>query len=156
MSFRQFFEKSPDRRYLMFGGKGGLGKTTFSAAAAYHLAKQGKKVLMASLDVNRPAAQEQLRVLGEQVPGTFAEQVVVPAALVLLNNNVPALTTLAPAWLLVRVALVIQFTRLLEARICRRWPGALETVNWNLPPPGSKGDSSRSGVIRLKGLLNAT
>ncbi|MEN6473745.1 MAG: ArsA-related P-loop ATPase, partial [Syntrophaceae bacterium] len=25
----------------MFGGKGGLGKTTFSAAAAYYLAKQG-------------------------------------------------------------------------------------------------------------------
>jgi signal recognition particle subunit SRP54 len=29
-------------------------------------AKQGKKVLMASLDVNRPAAQEQLAILGEQ------------------------------------------------------------------------------------------
>jgi arsenite-transporting ATPase len=34
----------------MFGGKGGLGKTTFSAAAAYHLAKQGKKVLVFSVD----------------------------------------------------------------------------------------------------------
>jgi arsenite-transporting ATPase len=34
----------------MFGGKGGLGKTTFSAATAYHLAKQGKKVLVFSVD----------------------------------------------------------------------------------------------------------
>lgn len=34
----------------MFGGKGGLGKTTFSAAAAYYLAKQGKKVLVFSVD----------------------------------------------------------------------------------------------------------
>jgi arsenite-transporting ATPase len=34
----------------MFGGKGGLGKTTFSAAAAYYLAKIGKKVLVFSVD----------------------------------------------------------------------------------------------------------
>ena len=34
----------------MFGGKGGLGKTTFSAAAGYHLAKQGHKVLVFSVD----------------------------------------------------------------------------------------------------------
>jgi arsenite-transporting ATPase len=34
----------------MYGGKGGLGKTTFSAATAYWLAKQGKKVLVFSVD----------------------------------------------------------------------------------------------------------
>ncbi len=34
----------------MFGGKGGLGKTTFSAAAAYYLAKQGHRVLVFSVD----------------------------------------------------------------------------------------------------------
>jgi arsenite-transporting ATPase len=34
----------------MFGGKGGLGKTTFSAAAGYHLAKQGHRVLVFSVD----------------------------------------------------------------------------------------------------------
>ncbi len=34
----------------MFGGKGGLGKTTFSAATGYWLAKQGKKVLIFSVD----------------------------------------------------------------------------------------------------------
>ncbi len=36
--------------YIMFGGKGGLGKTTFSAATAYWLAAQGKKVLVFSVD----------------------------------------------------------------------------------------------------------
>ena len=36
--------------YIMFGGKGGLGKTTFSAATAYWLAKQGHKVLVFSVD----------------------------------------------------------------------------------------------------------
>jgi arsenite-transporting ATPase len=34
----------------MFGGKGGLGKTTFSAAVAYYLAKRGHKVLVFSVD----------------------------------------------------------------------------------------------------------
>jgi arsenite-transporting ATPase len=34
----------------MFGGKGGLGKTTFSAATAFWLAAQGKKVLVFSVD----------------------------------------------------------------------------------------------------------
>jgi arsenite-transporting ATPase len=50
MSLRETFEQNPDRRYIMFGGKGGLGKTTFSAAAAYWLAKRGKKVLVFSVD----------------------------------------------------------------------------------------------------------
>jgi arsenite-transporting ATPase len=36
--------------YLMFGGKGGLGKTTFSAATGFWLAEQGKKVLVFSVD----------------------------------------------------------------------------------------------------------
>ncbi len=36
--------------YVMFGGKGGLGKTTFSAATAFWLAQQGKKVLVFSVD----------------------------------------------------------------------------------------------------------
>jgi arsenite-transporting ATPase len=50
MSLRETFEKNPDRRYIMFGGKGGLGKTTFSAATAYWLARQGHRVLVFSVD----------------------------------------------------------------------------------------------------------
>jgi arsenite-transporting ATPase len=50
MSLKHIFEEYPERRYIMFGGKGGLGKTTFSAATAYYLAKQGKKVLVFSVD----------------------------------------------------------------------------------------------------------
>jgi len=50
MSLKQIFEEHPERRYIMFGGKGGLGKTTFSAATAYWLAQQGKKVLVFSVD----------------------------------------------------------------------------------------------------------
>ncbi len=50
MSLKQVFDEHPERRYIMFGGKGGLGKTTFSAATAYWLAKHGKKVLVFSVD----------------------------------------------------------------------------------------------------------
>jgi arsenite-transporting ATPase len=50
MSLRTAFDTNPDRRYIMFGGKGGLGKTTFSAATAYWLAKQGYRVLVFSVD----------------------------------------------------------------------------------------------------------
>src|SRR5919108_366603 len=44
------FQAHPERRYVMFGGKGGLGKTTFSAATAFWLAKRGKRVLVFSVD----------------------------------------------------------------------------------------------------------
>lgn len=50
MTLKRIFEEHPERRYIMFGGKGGLGKTTFSAATAYWLAQQGKKVLVFSVD----------------------------------------------------------------------------------------------------------
>ncbi|MBL8662507.1 MAG: signal recognition particle protein [Candidatus Odyssella sp.] len=52
---------------IMMVGLQGSGKTTSSAKLAVWLAKrEGKKTLLASLDVRRPAAQEQLRVLGAQ------------------------------------------------------------------------------------------
>jgi arsenite-transporting ATPase len=50
MSLRETFERQPERRYIMFGGKGGLGKTTLSATCAYWLARQGKRVLLFSVD----------------------------------------------------------------------------------------------------------
>ncbi|MCC6481467.1 MAG: signal recognition particle protein, partial [Sphingomonadaceae bacterium] len=51
----------------MLVGLQGSGKTTTTAKIAKRLKeKERKKVLMASLDVNRPAAQEQLAVLGQQ------------------------------------------------------------------------------------------
>lgn len=50
MSLQETFEQNKDRRYIMFGGKGGLGKTTFSAATAFWLAQHGHKVLVFSVD----------------------------------------------------------------------------------------------------------
>ena len=52
---------------IMMVGLQGSGKTTTTAKIAKRLTDRDKrKVLMASLDVRRPSAQEQLRVLGEQ------------------------------------------------------------------------------------------
>ena len=58
---------NPPVAILMLGLQGS-GKTTTSAKLAKRLVeKDRKKVLLASLDVRRPAAQEQLAVLGTQV-----------------------------------------------------------------------------------------
>ena len=58
---------SPPAPILMVGLQGG-GKTTTTAKLAKRLKeKSGKRVLMASLDMNRPAAMEQLAILGTQI-----------------------------------------------------------------------------------------
>ena len=61
------FAGLPPVVYMMVGLQGS-GKTTSTAKIAKRFVeKDKKKVLMASLDVRRPAAQEQLKVLGEQI-----------------------------------------------------------------------------------------
>ncbi|MFP4328728.1 MAG: signal recognition particle protein [Paracoccaceae bacterium] len=58
---------NPPAPILMVGLQGS-GKTTTTAKLAKRLSeREGKKVLMASLDVNRPAAMEQLQILGAQI-----------------------------------------------------------------------------------------
>ena len=58
---------NPPAPILMVGLQGS-GKTTTSAKLAKRLKeKNGKRVMMASLDVNRPAAMEQLAILGMQI-----------------------------------------------------------------------------------------
>jgi len=58
---------NPPAPILMVGLQGS-GKTTTTAKLARRLKeRQGKRVLMASLDVNRPAAMEQLAILGAQI-----------------------------------------------------------------------------------------
>ena len=58
---------SPPAPILMVGLQGG-GKTTTTAKLAKRLKERsGKRILMASLDTNRPAAMEQLAILGTQI-----------------------------------------------------------------------------------------
>lgn len=53
---------------ILMSGLQGSGKTTFASKLANYLqTKKGKRVMMAACDVYRPAAIEQLRVLGDQI-----------------------------------------------------------------------------------------
>ena len=52
---------------LLIAGLQGSGKTTFSGKLAQRLKSSGKQVLLTACDVYRPAAIDQLKVLGEQV-----------------------------------------------------------------------------------------
>ena len=61
--------KGPDTQsVILFLGLQGSGKTTSAAKLAARLKKDGRKPLLAACDLVRPAAVEQLRVLGEK-PG---------------------------------------------------------------------------------------
>ncbi len=80
MSLAEVFRKNPNRRYIMFGGKGGLGKTTFSAATAYWLAQQGKRVLVFSVDPQASLSdifQQDIYGKGavEIMPNLFAQEI---------------------------------------------------------------------------------
>ncbi len=52
---------------ILMAGLQGSGKTTFSGKLANYLKKQNRQVLLTACDVYRPAAIEQLKVLGEQI-----------------------------------------------------------------------------------------
>lgn len=60
-------EVSGDPAIILISGLQGSGKTTFSGKLANHLKKQNREVLLTACDVYRPAAIDQLKVLGEQV-----------------------------------------------------------------------------------------
>lgn len=60
---------------ILMAGLQGSGKTTHTAKLAAFLKKKGKSVMMAACDVYRPAAIQQLKVLGEQIEvPVFAEE----------------------------------------------------------------------------------
>ena len=52
---------------ILVSGLQGSGKTTFTAKLANLLTTQGRTVLLSACDIYRPAAIDQLKVLGEQV-----------------------------------------------------------------------------------------
>ena len=52
---------------IMLAGLQGAGKTTFAAKLAKFLKKQNEKLLLVGVDVYRPAAIQQLQVLGQQI-----------------------------------------------------------------------------------------
>lgn len=59
-------EASAPPTIFLMAGLQGSGKTTTSAKLGLKFTKDRKRVLLASLDTRRPAAQEQLKILGQQ------------------------------------------------------------------------------------------
>ena len=63
-----------DPAVILIAGLQGSGKTTFSGKLANMLKRQGKQVLLVACDIYRPAAIDQLKVLGGQIGvDVFAE-----------------------------------------------------------------------------------
>jgi signal recognition particle subunit SRP54 len=56
-----------DPAVILIAGLQGSGKTTFTGKLGYYLKKQNKNVLLAACDIYRPAAIDQLKVLGQQI-----------------------------------------------------------------------------------------
>ena len=56
-----------DPAIILISGLQGSGKTTFSGKLAKLLKSQGRQVLLTACDIYRPAAIDQLKVLGEQI-----------------------------------------------------------------------------------------
>jgi len=63
----QAINLKPDPAIILIAGLQGSGKTTFSGKLAQYLKKSGRNVLLVACDIYRPAAIDQLKVLGEQV-----------------------------------------------------------------------------------------
>ena len=73
---------------VLIAGLQGSGKTTFSGKLANLLKRQGKQVLLAACDIYRPAAINQLQVLGEQIGVEVYAEVNNKNAVEIANNAI--------------------------------------------------------------------
>ena len=65
----QYLRERPTLKYFFFGGKGGVGKTVFAAAAAIWLARQGRRTLLVSTNpVHSLTSLFERDMLGKHVP----------------------------------------------------------------------------------------
>jgi arsenite-transporting ATPase len=68
-SMTDYFRQREGLRYVFFGGKGGVGKTVMAATTAVHLARSGKRTLLASTNpVHSLSGALDQKVLGKATP----------------------------------------------------------------------------------------
>jgi arsenite-transporting ATPase len=73
-SMQRFLEKHSDLKYVFFGGKGGVGKTTLAGVTAVWLGGQGRRTLLASTNpVHSLSGLLDQEVLGKHTPVEGAE-----------------------------------------------------------------------------------
>ena len=68
-SLSQYLQARPDLKYVFFGGKGGVGKTVMAGVTALHLARRGKRTILASTNtVHSLSGLMDQNVYGKAVP----------------------------------------------------------------------------------------
>ncbi|MCX5996709.1 MAG: signal recognition particle protein [Chloroflexi bacterium] len=86
---------------VMLVGLQGAGKTTTAAKLALHLKQSNQKTLMVAADTRRPAAIEQLKVLGSQldIPVYFEDSVADPVHI--CRNSIRRAEEIAASWVII-------------------------------------------------------
>ncbi|MFT6971736.1 MAG: signal recognition particle subunit SRP54 [Roseivirga sp.] len=85
---KAIFDTKGDPAVILISGLQGSGKTTFSGKLANMLKKEGKQVLLTACDIYRPAAIDQLKVLGAQVGVEVYAEPENKSALEIANNAI--------------------------------------------------------------------
>ncbi|MFA5079191.1 MAG: signal recognition particle receptor subunit alpha, partial [Dehalococcoidia bacterium] len=86
---------------IMLVGLQGAGKTTTAAKLAFHLKQSGQKALLVAADTRRPAAVDQLKVLGGQldIPVYYEDVTVSPVQI--SRNSLARAEQLAASWVII-------------------------------------------------------
>jgi len=91
--------KSPS--IVMLVGLQGAGKTTTAAKLALHLKQAGQKTLLVAADTRRPAAIEQLHVLGKQLDIPVYSEDAKQDPVSICRNSIKKAEDLAATWVLI-------------------------------------------------------
>ncbi|MCX5993582.1 MAG: signal recognition particle protein [Chloroflexi bacterium] len=86
---------------IMLVGLQGAGKTTTAAKLAFHLKQSGQRVLLVAADTRRPAAIEQLKVLGGQLDIPVYHEDVTVSPLQISRNSIARGEEMAAAWVII-------------------------------------------------------
>lgn len=86
---------------IMLVGLQGAGKTTTAAKLAFHLKQTGQRVLLVAADTRRPAAIEQLKVLGGQLDIPVYHEDVTVSPLQISRNSIARGEEMAAAWVII-------------------------------------------------------
>jgi len=86
---------------IMLVGLQGAGKTTTAAKLAFHLKQSGQKVLLVAADTRRPAAIDQLKVLGSQLDIPVYHEDVTVSPVQISRNSIARAEEMAAVWVII-------------------------------------------------------
>ncbi|MBN1690824.1 MAG: signal recognition particle protein [Dehalococcoidia bacterium] len=86
---------------IMLVGLQGAGKTTTAAKLAFHLKQSGQNVLLVAADTRRPAAIDQLKVLGSQLDIPVYHEDVTVSPVQISRNSIARAEEMAAVWVII-------------------------------------------------------